>query len=143
MLEQLLDGDSYNINTIMLFGVIAILMLMISIAIGFGLSALITDKDIFLGIATLAIAIIGGTGIYVSAHQLNKQINEIKAIEKDRAEDYYKLTKDGKAIKFILKDEQSEYLQKQAEAKIIDEDNKTYQIQYKDTIDRVPKSAVK
>lgn len=143
MLEQLLNGDNYNVSTLMLFGAIAILTLMVSMAIGFGLSALITDKDIFLGIATLAVAIIGVAGIYVSAHQLNKQINEIKTIEKGHVEDYYKLTKDGQAIKFTLKDNKSEYLQKQAEAKIIDEDNKTYQIQYKDTIDRVPKSAVK
>ena len=143
MLEQLLNGDDYNVSTLMLFGVIAILTLMVSIAIGFGLSALITDKDIFLGIATLAVAIIGVAGLYVSAHQLKKQINEIKTIEKGHVEDYYTLTKDGKAIKFKLKDDKSEYLQKQAEVKIIDEDNKTYQIQYKDTIDRVPKSAVK
>lgn len=143
MLEQLLNGDNYNVSTLMLFGAIAILTLMVSMAIGFGLSALINDKDIFLGIATLAVAIIGVAGIYVSAHQLNKQINEIKTIEKGHVEDYYNLTKDGKAIKFTLKDDKSEYLQKQAEAKIIDEDNKTYQIQYKDTIDRVPKSAVK
>lgn len=143
MLEQLLNGNDYNLNTLMLFGVIAILTLMVSIAIGFGLSALITDKDIFLGIMTLAVAIIGVAGLYVSAHQLKKQINEIKTIEKGHVEDYYTLTKDGKAIKFKLKDDKSEYLQKQAEAKIIDEDNKTYQIQYKDTIDRVPKSAIK
>lgn len=143
MLEQLLNGNDYNLNTIMLFGVIAILMLMVTIAIGFGLSALFTDKDIFLGIATIAVAIIGAAGIYVSAHQLKKQINEIKTIEKGHVEDYYNLTKDGKAIKFTLKDDKSEWLRTQAEAKIIDEDNKTYQIQYKDTIDRVPKSAVK
>lgn len=143
MLEQLLNGNDYNLNTIMLFGVIAILMLMVTIAIGFGLSALFTDKDIFLGIATIAVAIIGAAGIYVSAHQLNKQINEIKTIEKGHVEDYYNLTKDGKAIKFTLKDDKSEWLQKQAEVKIIDEDSKTYQIQYENTIDRVPKSAVK
>lgn len=143
MLEQLLNGNDYNLNTLMLFGVIAILTLMVSIAIGFGLSALITDKDIFLGIVTLAVAIIGGAGLYVSAHQLKKQINEIKTIEKGHVEDYYNLTKDGKAIKFTLKDDKSEWLQTQAEAKIIDEDNKTYQIQYENTIDRVPKSAVK
>lgn len=143
MLEQLLNGDDYNVSTLMLFGAIAILTLMVSMAIGFGLSVLITDKDLFLGIATLAVAIIGAAGIYVSAHQLNKQINEIKTIEKGHVEDYYNLTKDGKAIKFTLKDDKSEWLQTQAEAKIIDEDNKTYQIQYKDTIDRVPKSAVK
>ena len=143
MLEQLLNGNDYNLNTLMLFGVIAILTLMVSIAIGFGLSALITDKDIFLGIMTLAVAIIGVAGLYVSAHQLKKQINEIKTIEKSHVEDYYTLTKDGKAIKFTLKDDKSEWLQKQAEAKIIDEDSKTYQIQYENTIDRVPKSAVK
>lgn len=143
MLEQLLNGNDYNVSTLMLFGAIAILTLMVSMAIGFGLSALITDKDIFLGIATLAVAIIGAAGIYVSAHQLNKQINEIKTIEKGHVEDYYTLTKDGKAIKFTLKDDKSEWLQKQAEAKIIDEDSKTYQIQYENTIDRVPKSAVK
>lgn len=143
MLEQLLNGDDYNVSTLMLFGAIAILTLMVSMAIGIGLSVLITDKDLFLGIATLAVAIIGATGIYVSAHQLKKQINEIKTIEKGHVEDYYNLTKDGKAIKFTLKDDKSEWLQTQAEAKIIDEDNKTYQIQYKDTIDRVPKSAVK
>ena len=143
MLEQLLNGDDYNVSTLMLFGAIAISTLMVSMAIGFGLSALFADKDIFLGIATFAVAIIGVAGIYVSAHQLKKQINEIKTIEKGHVEDYYNLTKDGKAIKFTLKDDKSEWLQTQAEAKIIDEDNKTYQIQYKDTIDRVPKSAVK
>ena len=143
MLEQLLNGDDYNVSTLMLFGAIAILTLMVSMAIGFGLSALITDKDIFLGIATLAVAIIGVAGIYVSAHQLKKQINEIKIIQKGHVEDYYTLTKDGKAIKFTLKDDKSEWLQKQAEAKIIDEDSKTYQIQYENTIGRVPKSAVK
>lgn len=143
MLEQLLNGNDYNLNTLMLFGVIAILALMVSIAIGFGLSALITDKDIFLGITALAVAIIGVTGLYVSAHQLKKQINEIKTIQKGHVEDYYTLTKDGKAIKFTLKDDKSEWLQKQAEAKIIDEDSKTYQIQYENTIDRVPKSEVK
>lgn len=143
MLEQLLNGDDYNVSTLMLFGAIAILTLMVSMAIGFGLSVLITDKDLFLGIATIAVAIIEVAGIYVSAHQLNKQINEIKTIEKGHVEDYYNLTKDGKAIKFTLKDDKSEWLRTQDEAKIIDEDNKTYQIQYKDTIDRVPKSAVK
>lgn len=143
MLEQLLNGDDYNVSTLMLFGAIAILTLMVSMAIGFGLSAVITDKDIFLGIMTLAVAIIGVAGLYVSAHQLKKQINEIKTIEKGHVEDYYTFTKDGKAIKFTLKDDKSEWLQKQAEAKIIDEDSKTYQIQYENTIDRVPKSAVK
>lgn len=38
MLEQLLNGDDYNVSTLMLFGAIAILTLMVSMAIGFGLS---------------------------------------------------------------------------------------------------------
>lgn len=79
----------------------------------------------------------------MSITQLNKQAEQIKTIQKGHVEDYYTLTKDGKAIEFTLKDSKSEYLQKQAEARIIDEDSKTYQVQYKDTIDRVPKSAVK
>ena len=143
MLEQLLNNDDYNINTLMLFGVIAILVLMVTITLGTGLSALIKDKDIFLGIITVIVAIIGASGAYVSITQLNKQATEIKTIQKGHVEDYYNLTKDGKAIVFKLKNSKSEYLEKQAEAKIIDEDSKTYQVQYKDTIDRVPKSAVK
>lgn len=143
MLEQLLNNDDYNINTLMLFGLIAILVLMVTITLGTGLSALITDKDIFLGIITVIVAIIGASGAYVSITQLNKQATEIKTIQKGHVEDYYNLTKDGKAIVFKLKNSKSEYLEKQAEAKIIDEDSKTYQVQYKDTIDRVPKSAVK
>lgn len=142
MLEQLLNSDDYNINTLMLFGVIAILVLMVTITIGTGLSALITDKDIFLGIITIIVAIIGASGAYVSITQLNKQATEIKTIQKGHIEDYYDIAKDGKAITFKLKNSKSEYLEKQAKAKIIDEDSKTYQVQYKDTIDRVPKSAV-
>ena len=141
MLEQLFINNDFEIA--ILVGVAAILVLMTGIAIGTGLSALSIDKDIFLGAICLMVAIIGVSGAYVSIQQLNKQTNEIKTIEKGHVEDYYKLTKDGQAIKFTLKDDKSEYLQKQAEAKIIDEDNKTYQIQYKDTIDRVPKSEVK
>ena len=142
MLEQLLLDSNY-FERVLLFVVVGMLATLAAIAIGYGLSALFIDNDIFLGIATIAVTIIGVAGIYVSAHQLNKQINEIKTIEKGHVEDYYNLTKDGKAIKFTLKDDKSEWFRTQAEAKIIDEDNKTYQIQYKDTIDRVPKSAVK
>lgn len=82
MLEQLLNGNDYNLNTLMLFGVIAILALMVSIAIGFGLSALITDKDILLGLATLAVAIIGIAGLYVSAHQLKNKLTKLKLFKK-------------------------------------------------------------
>ena len=141
MLEQLLINNEIEIA--LLLAVAAILILLTAYALGTCLSALITDKDIFLGIITIIVAIIGASGAYVSITQLNKQAEQIKTIQKGHVEDYYTLTKDGKAIKFTLKDSKSEYLQKQAEARIIDEDSKTYQVQYKDTIDRVPKSAVK
>lgn len=141
MLEQLFINNEIEIA--LLLAVAAILILLTAYALGTGLSALITDKDIFLGIITVIVAIIGASGAYVSITQLNKQATEIKTIQKGHVEDYYNLTKDGKAILFKLKNSKSEYLEKQAEAKIIDEDSKTYQVQYKDTIDRVPKSAVK
>ena len=141
MLEQLFINNEIEIA--LLLAVAAILILLTAYALGAGLSALITDKDIFLGIITVIVAIIGASGAYVSITQLNKQATEIKTIQKGHVEDYYNLTKDGKAIVFKLKNSKSEYLEKQAEAKIIDEDSKTYQVQYKDTIDRVPKSAVK
>lgn len=142
MLEQLLLDSNY-FERVLLFVVVGMLATLAAIAIGYGLNALFIDNDILLGIVSICIAIIGIAGTYVSGHQLNKQYAEIKTIQKGHVEDYYRLTKDGKAIKFTLKDDKSEYLQKQAETKIIDEDSKTYQIQYKDTIDRVSKSAVK
>lgn len=141
MLEQLLINS--DLEAIMKIVLIVFLVCLGALSLGYGLSALFLDDDKFLGILTLIVAIISIGGTYISVTNINKQVDEIKGIQKGHVEDYYNLTKDGKAIKFTLKDDKSEYLQKQAEAKIIDEDNKTYQIQYKDTIDRVPKSAVK
>ena len=141
MLEQLLRNNYFE--TILLICIIALLVLLVGMSIGFGVSALFLDNDTFLGICAIMAAIIGIGGSYVAVTQLNKQADQIKTIKKGHVEDYYTLTKDGKAIIFKLKDSKSEYLQKEAEAKIIDDDNKTYQIQYKDTIDRVPKTAVK
>ena len=141
MLEQLLINN--DLEATITIGFIVFLVCLGALSLGHGLSALSLDDDKFLGTLTVIVVIISISGTYVSVTKLNKQTNEIKSIKKGHVEDYYKLTKDGKAIKFILEDTKSEYLQKQAEAKIIDEDNKTYQIQYKDTIDRIPKSAVK
>jgi hypothetical protein len=142
MLEQLLLDSSY-FERVFLFMVVIALAALAAIAIGYGLNAFFIDHDIFLGIVTIVVAIIGISGTYVFITQLDKQATEIKTILKGHVENYYTLTKDGKAITLKLKNSKSEYLEKEAEAKIIDEDNKTYQIQYKDTIDRVPKSAVK
>lgn len=140
MLEQLINND---FETTLLIGVVAILVLLTAISLVHGFSAIFIDGDALLGACTILVAVIGVCGGYVTITQLNKQAEQIKTIQKGHVEDYYTLTKDGKAITFKLKASKSEYLQKQAEARIIDEDSKTYQIQYKDTIDRVPKSAVK
>lgn len=141
MLEQLLINNDFEAT--MKIGLIVFLICLSTLSLGYGLSALFLDDDKFLGILTTIVAIISIGGTYISVTNVNKQVDEIKNIQKGHVEDYYNLTKDGKAIIFKLKSSKSKYLEKQAEAKIIDEDSKTYQIQYKDTIDRVPKSAVK
>lgn len=140
MLEQLLINS--DLEAIMKIILIVFLVCLSALSLGYGLSALFLDDDKFLGILTLIVAIISIGGTYISVTNINKQVDEIKAIQKGHVEDYYNMTKDGKAIRFKLKDSKSEYLEKQADAKIIDEDSKTYQVQYKDTIDRVPKSAI-
>ena len=141
MLEQLLINNDFE--TIILIGIIVVLVLLVAMSLGFGFTALFLDNDMLLGICAIIVTLIGIGGGYVAITQLNTQADQIKIIKKGHLEDYYALTKDGKAITFKLKESKSEYLQKQAEAKIIDEDSKTYQIQYKETIDRVPKSAIK
>lgn len=140
MLEQLLINN--NLEAITKIGLIVFLVCLGALSLGYGLSALFLDDDKFLGILTTIVAIISIGGTYISVTNVNKQVDEIKTIQKGHIEDYYNMTKDGKAIVFKLKNSKSKYLEKQAEAKIIDEDSKTYQVQYKDTIDRVPKSAV-
>ncbi len=140
MLEQLLINS--DLEAIMKIVLIVFLVCLGALSLGYGLSALFLDDDKFLGILTLIVAIISIGGTYISVTNINKQVDEIKAIQKGHIEDYYDIAKDGKAITFKLKNSKSEYLEKQAKAKIIDEDSKTYQVQYKDTIDRVPKSAV-
>lgn len=140
MLEQLLINNDFEAT--IKIGLIVFLICLSALSLGYGLSALFLDDDKFLGILTTIIAIISIGGTYTSVTIVNKQIDEIKTIQNGHVDDYYNLTKDGKAILFKLKNSKSKYLEKQAKAKIIDEDSKTYQIQYKDTIDRVPKSAV-
>lgn len=141
MLEQLLINN--DLEAITKIGLIVFLVCLGALSLGYGLSALFLDDDKFLGILTTIVAIISIGGTYTSVTIVNKQIDEIKTIQNGHVDDYYNLTKDGKAILFKLKNSKSKYLEKQAEATIIDEDSKTYQVQYKDTIDRVPKSAVK
>lgn len=141
MLNQLLINHDFDFT--LMVGLTVILGVLTLISLFYSLYALIVDKDKVLAVMLLGVVVIGMSGAYVSYTQIDRKSNEINAIRKGRVEDYYKLKKDGKSIDLTIKDTKTDLLQKQAEAKIIDEDSKTYQIQYKDTIDRIPKSAVK
>ena len=110
-----------------------------------------TGGDLSMIVFSIVLTGVSLWGAYVMIeHSQKRYIQQDTIAQAHSKVPYYDLKKDGiliiadgKAIKFTLKDSKSEYLQKQAEARIIDEDSKTYQVQYKDTIDRVPKSAVK
>lgn len=141
MLKQLLINHDFEFA--LMVGLTVILGVLTLISLFYCLYVLIVDKDKVLAVMLLGVSVIGVSSSYVSYTQIDRKSNEIKAIRKGRVEDYYSLKKDGKAIDLTIKDTKTDLLQKQAEAKIIDEDSKTYQIQYKDTIDRIPKSAVK
>lgn len=141
MLKQLLINHDFEFA--LMVGLTVILGVLTLISLFYCLYVLIVDKDKVLAVMLLGVSVIGVSSSYVSYTQIDRKSNEIKAIRKGRVEDYYSLKKDGKAIDLTIKDAKTDLLQKQAEAKIIDEDSKTYQIQYKDTIDRIPKSAVK
>lgn len=141
MLKQLLINHDFEFA--LMVGLTVILGVLTLISLFYCLYVLIVDKDKVLAVMLLGVSVIGVSSSYVSYTQIDRKSNEIKAIRKGRVEDYYSLKKDGKSIDLTIKDTKTDLLQKQAEAKIIDEDSKTYQIQYKDTIDRIPKSAVK
>lgn len=141
MLNQLLINHDFDFT--LMVGLTVILGVLTLISLFYSLYALIVDKDKVLAVMLLGVVVIGMSGAYVSYTQIDRKSNEINAIRKGRVEDYYKLKKDGKSIDLTIKDVKTDLLQKQAEAKIIDEDSKTYQIQYKDTVDRVPKALVK
>ena len=141
MLNQLLINHDFDFT--LMVGLTVILGVLTLISLFYSLYALIVDKDKVLAVMLLGVVVIGMSGAYVSYTQIDRKSNEINAIRKGRVEDYYKLKKDGKSIDLTIKDAKTDLLQKQAEAKIIDEDSKTYQIQYKDTVDRVPKALVK
>lgn len=141
MLKQLLINHDFDFT--LMVGLTVILGVLTLISLFYCLYALIVDKDKVLAVMLLGVVVIGMSGAYVSYTQIDRKSNEINAIRKGRVEDYYKLKKDGKSIDLTIKDAKTDLLQKQAEAKIIDEDSKTYQIQYKDTVDRAPKALVK
>lgn len=80
MLEQLLINNDFE--TIILIGIIAVLVLLVAMSLGFGFTALFLDNDMLPGICAILVAILGIGGGYVAITQLNKQANQIKTIQK-------------------------------------------------------------
>lgn len=90
---------------------------------------------IILGIIAFGLLGVFGTKQLFSRQQ---KINEIK---NGRIENYYNLKKKGQVIEITAKS--SDFLKQKTTVKIIGEDKNSYQIQYQDTFDYVPKSSVK
>ncbi len=89
---------------------------------------------IILGIIAFGLLGVFGTKQLFSRQQ---KINEIK---NGRIENYYNLKKKGQVIEITAKS--SDFLKQKTTVKIIGEDKNSYQIQYQDTFDYVPKSSV-
>ena len=87
----------------------------------------------------LGIIVFGSLGAF-STKQLFSRQQKINEIKNGRIENYYNFKKKGKIIEITAKS--SEFLTKKATVKIIGEDKNSYQIQYQDTFDYVPKSSV-
>ena len=95
-------------------------------------------KAAYISIA-LGIIVFSSLGTF-STKQLfliQQKINEIK---NGRIENYYNFKKKGQIIEITAKS--SDFLKQKATVKIIGEDKNSYQIQYQDTFDYVPKSSV-
>lgn len=87
----------------------------------------------------LGIIVFGSLGAF-SIKQLFSRQQKINEIKNGRIENYYNFKKKGQIIEITAKS--SEFLTKNAVVKIIGEDKNSYQIQYQDTFDYVPKSSV-
>lgn len=87
----------------------------------------------------LGIIVFGSLGAF-SIKQLFSRQQKINEIKNGRIENYYNFKKKGQIIEITAKS--SEFLEKNASVKIIGEDKNSYQIQYQDTFDYVPKSSV-
>lgn len=79
MLEQLINND---FETILLIGLVAILVLLTAISLGYGLSAIFIDGDALLGVCAILVAVIGVCGGYVSITQLKNKLNKSKPSKK-------------------------------------------------------------
>lgn len=89
---------------------------------------------IILGIIAFGLLGVFGTKQLFSRQQ---KINEIK---NGRIENYYILKKKGQVIEITAKS--SDFLKQKTTVKIIGENKNSYQIQYQDAFDYVPKSSV-
>lgn len=87
----------------------------------------------------LGIIVFGSLGAF-SIKQLFSRQQKINEIKNGRIENYYNFKKKGQIIEITAKS--SEFLEKNATVKIIGEDKNSYQIQYQDTFDYVPKSSI-
>lgn len=89
----------------------------------------------------IALGIIAfGSLLVFSVKQLTSRGQEINKIKNGRIENYYNFKKKGQIIEITAKS--SDFLKQNATVKIIGEDKNSYQIQYQDTFDYVPKSSV-
>lgn len=84
--------------------------------------------------------IVFGSLLVFSVKQLASRGQEINKIKNGRIENYYNFKKKGQIIEITAKS--SDFLKQNATVKIIGEDKNSYQIQYQDTFDYVPKSSV-
>lgn len=87
----------------------------------------------------LGIIVFGSLGAFGTKQliSIQQKINEIK---NGRIESYYNFKKKGQIIEITAKS--SDLLKQNATVKIIGEDKNSYQIQYQDAFDYVPKSSV-
>lgn len=90
----------------------------------------------FIILGIIAFGLLGVFGI----KQLFSRQQEINEIKNGHIENYYNFNKKGKIIEITAKT--SDFLKQNATVKIIGEDKNSYQIQYQDTFDYVPKSSV-
>ena len=81
----------------------------------------------------------GSLGAF-STKQIFLRQQKINEIKNGRIENYYNFKKKGQIIEITAK--ASDLLKQNATVKIIGEDKNTYQIQYQDAFDYVPKSFV-
>lgn len=88
----------------------------------------------------LGIIAFGLLGVF-GAKQLISRQQKINEIKNGRIENYYNFKKKGQVVEITAKS--SDFLKQKATVKIIGEDKNSYQIQYQDAFDHVPKSSVK